>query len=78
MFLLDGFNIDLMHYNEYKPTNNFLDLIASASYLPYIIQPGQYTSHSRTLIDNIFINVILKDIISAILQLKFQTTYPNF
>ena len=38
VFLLGDFNIDLMHYNEYKPTNAFLDSLASNSYLPYIIQ----------------------------------------
>ena len=56
VFLLGDFNIDLMHYNEHKPTNEFLDSLASNSYLPYIIQPSRHTSHSRTLIDNIFSN----------------------
>ena len=54
-----------MHYNEHKPTNEFLDTLSSNSYLPYIIQPSRHTSHSRTLIDNIFSNVISKDIISV-------------
>ena len=54
-----------MHYNEHKPTNEFLDSLASNSYLPNIIQPSQHTRHSRTLIDNIFSNVISKDIISG-------------
>ena len=63
VFLLGDFNIDLMYYNEHKPKKEFLDSVASNSYLPYIIQPNQPTSHSRTLIDNIFNNAILKDII---------------
>ena len=46
VFLLGDFNIDLMHYNEHKPTNEFLDSLASNSYLPYIIQPSRHTSHS--------------------------------
>ena len=33
VFLLGDFNIDLMHYNEHKPTNEFLDSLASNSYL---------------------------------------------
>ena len=66
VFLLGDFNIDLMHYNEHKPTNEFLDSIPSNSYLPYIIiQPSQHTCHFRTLTDNIFSNVISKDIISG-------------
>ena len=63
MFLLGDFNVDLMHYNEHKPTNEFLYSLASNSYLPYITQSSQHTSHSRTLIDNILSNVISKDII---------------
>ena len=78
VFLLDGFNIDLMHYNEYKPTNSFLDLIAFTSYLLYIIQPCQHTSHSRTVIDNIFINVISKDIISGNITAKISDYQPQF
>ena len=58
VFLLGDFNIDLMHYNEHKPTNEFLDSLASNSYLPYIIQPSRHTSHSRTLINNIFSRVM--------------------
>ena len=61
MFLLDDFNVDLMHCNEHKSTNEFLDSLASNSYLPYIIQPSRHTSHSRTIIDNIFSNAISKD-----------------
>ena len=52
-----------MHDNEHQPTNEFLDTLASNFYLPYINQPSQHTSHSRTLIDNIYSNVISKDII---------------
>ena len=65
MFLLRDLNIDLMHYNEHKPTNEFLDSLASNSHLPYIIQASPHTSYSRTLIDNIFSKVISKDIISG-------------
>ena len=74
VFLLGDFNYDLMHCNEHKPTNEFLDSRASNSYLPYIIQPSQDTSHSKTVIDNIFSNVISKDIISGNIT---ATTYHN-
>ena len=36
----------------------FLDSFASNSFLPYILQPTGLTSHSKTLVDNIFSNVI--------------------
>ena len=62
---LGHFNIALVHYNERKPTNEFLDSLPSNSYLPYIIQPSRHTSHFRILIENIFSSVISKDIISS-------------
>ena len=78
MFLLGDFNVDLMHYNEYKPTNEFLDSLTSNSYLPYIIQPSRHTSHSRTLIGNIFSNVISKDIISGNITATISDHLPQF
>ena len=54
-----------MHYNEHKQTNEFLDYLASNSFIPLILQPTRITSHSNTLIDNIFLNVIDPDIISG-------------
>ena len=65
MFLLGDFNVDLMYYNEHKPTNELLDSLTSNSYLPYVIQHSRHTSHSRTLIGNIFSNVISKGIICS-------------
>ena len=67
-----------MHYNEHKPTNKFLDSLAPNSYLPYIIQPSRHASHSRTLIDNIFINVISKDIISSNITATTSDHLPQF
>ena len=63
MFLLGDFNVDLMRYKKHKPTNEFLNSLASNSYLPCIIQHSRHTSNSRNRIDNIFSNVISKDII---------------
>ena len=59
------FNINLLNYNVHNPTSEFLDSLASNSFLPYILQPTRITSHSKTLIDNIFTNVILPDSISG-------------
>ena len=77
MFLIGDFNIDLMHYNEHKPTNEILDSLASNPYLPHIIQPSRHKSHSRTLIDNIFSNAISKDIISGNITATISGTYHN-
>ena len=34
VFLLGDFNIDLLNYNDHQPTNEFLDSLASNSFLP--------------------------------------------
>ena len=67
-----------MHHNEHKPTNEFLDSVVSNSYLPCIIQPSRHTSHSRTLIDNIFSNVISKDIICGNITASISDHLPQF
>ena len=46
-FLLGDFNINLLNYNVHSPTNEFLDSLASNSFLPYILQPTRTTSHSK-------------------------------
>ena len=78
VFLLGDFNIDWMHYNEHKPTNEFLESLASNSFLRYIIQPSRHTSQSRTLIDNIFSNVISTDIISGNITAAISDHLPQF
>ena len=67
-----------MHYNEHKPTNGFLVSLTSNSYLPYIIQPSRHARHSRNLIDNIFSNVISKDIICGNITATIFDHLPQF
>ena len=64
IFLRGAYNVNLLNYNEHKQTNEFLDSLASNSFIPLIVQPTRITSHSNTLIDYIFTNVIYPDIIS--------------
>ena len=59
--LLGDFNINLMNCNVHNPTNEFRDSLASNSFLPYILPPTRITSHSKTLINNIFTSVTLPD-----------------
>ena len=39
VFLLGDFSINLLNYNDHKPTNESLDSLASNSFVPYILQP---------------------------------------
>ena len=56
------------------PTYEFLDSLASNSFLPYILQP----TRKKTLIDNIFTNVILPDSISGNVTATISDHLPQF
>ena len=62
ILLLLNFNVNLMNYNARNPADEFLDSLVSNSFIPLILQPTRITSHSNTLIDNIFSNIIDADI----------------
>ena len=78
IFLLGDFNVNLLNYNEHNQTNEFLDSLASNSFISLILQPTRITSHFNTLIDNIFSNVIDPDIISGNLTATTSNHLPQF
>ena len=67
-----------MSYNENNQTSEFLDSLASNSFIPLILQPTRINSHSNTFIDNIFSNVIDADIISGNLTATISDHLPQF
>ena len=77
IFLLRDFNVNLLNYNEHNETNEFLDSLASNSFIPLILQPTTITSHSNTLIDNTFSNAIDPDIISGNLTATISDHLPQ-
>ena len=77
-FLLGVFNVNFLNYNEHNQTNEFLGSLASNSFVPLILQPTRITSHSNTLTDNIFSNVIDPDIISGNLTATISDHLPQF
>ena len=56
--LLGDYNIDLLNCNVNTDTSVFLDNMCAASLIPAITKPTRITTHSKTLIDNIFNNII--------------------
>ena len=78
IFLLGDFNVNLLNYNEHNQINEFLDFVASNSFIPLILQPTRINNHSNTLIDNIFSNVIDPDIISRNLTATISDHLPQF
>ena len=67
-----------MNYNDHQPTNDFLDSLASNSIIPYILHPTRITSHSKTIIDNIFSNYISHEIISGNITANISDHLPQF
>ena len=78
VFLHGDFNVNLLNYNEHTQTNESLDSLASNSFIPLVLQPTRITSHSTTLIDNTFSNVINPDIISGNLTATVSDHLPQF
>ena len=78
VFLLGDFNVNLLNYNDHNPTNEFLDSLASNSFVPYILQPTQLASYSKTLTDNIFSNIISPEAISGNLTSTISDHLPQF
>ena len=76
LFLLGDFK--LLNYNNHQPTNDFLDSLASNSFIPYILHPTRITNHSKTLIDNVFSNFISLDLISSNITATISDHLPQF
>ena len=70
--------MNLLNYNEHNQTNEFLDSLATNSFTLLILQPTIITSHSNTLMDNIFSNVIDPDKISSNLTVTISDHLPQF
>ena len=49
VFLLGDLIINLLNYNDYQPTNDFLDSLASNSFIPFLLHTSRITSHSKTI-----------------------------
>ena len=53
---MGDFNINLFNYDSHTKTADFINLMFSYSYAPFINKPTRITEQSSTLIDNIFVN----------------------
>ena len=77
VFLLGDFNIDLLNYDQHSLTNEFLDSLSSHMLLPHIVQPTRIRNNSKTLIDNIYSNVITPNNISGNITATISDHLPQ-
>ena len=73
---LGDFNIELLNYYQHPLANEFLDSLSSHMLLPHIVQPTR--NNSKTLIDNIYSNVITPNDISGNIIATTSDHPPNF
>ena len=78
LFVCGDFNIDLLNPHEHNATTEFINSMYSNSLYPTITRPTRITSHSATLIDNIFTNVMDRKVISGILINDTSDHLPVF
>ena len=77
-FLFGDFNINILNADSHVPTNDFIDLMYSNGFYPLISKPTRITSHSATLIDNIFSNDLDNHKFSGILWSDISDHLPIF
>lgn len=77
-FVCGDFNIDLLNPLNQNTITEFINAMYSMSLYPSIIRPIRITTHSATLIDNIFTNVIDKKITSGLLINDLSDHLPVF
>jgi len=77
-YIMGDFNLDLLSYNDHAPTQEFMDSLFSHMFFPLISKPTRITSHSATLIDNIFTNHISSNFRSGIILNDISDHLPIF
>ena len=75
--IMGDFNINLLNCNSHALIGEFINLLPSYFSQPHILQPTHITSHSATLIDNIFFNVLECSTYSVNILYSLTDHLPN-
>ena len=80
LYIMGDFNINLLNTDKHNATQEFVDNLFSYTLLPAITKPTRVTSHSATLIDNIFCNDIItnNNVLTGILYTDITDHFPIF
>jgi hypothetical protein len=77
-YIMGDFNLDLLHCDHHAYTQEFIDSLFSHMFIPLINKPTRLTSHSATLIDNIFTNCFTQNIVNGIILNDLSDHLPVF
>ena len=75
---MEDFNIILLNYDSDPNTVQFLDQLLSNSLYPTISAPTRITNKSKTLIDNIFLNLLNTKLIAGNINESISDYLPQF
>jgi hypothetical protein len=75
---MGDFNLDLRHYDSHHFTQEFLDSLFPHMLIPLITKPTRVTSHSATLIDNIFTNCFQQNTLNGLILNDISDHFPVF
>lgn len=78
IILMGDFNIDLLNYDSDSNIAQFLDQLLSNSLYPTISAPTRITNKSKTLIDNIFLNLLNTKLIGGNIYESISDHLPQF
>ena len=78
IFLLGDFNLDLLNYDSHTATGEFVNLLLSKQFLPFIVHPTRVSDNSSTIIDNIFANVLDQETVSGNILTQITDHFPQF
>ena len=77
-YLLGDFNLNLINFQTHNPTGEFLDDMYSHMFFPLITRPSRITSHTATLIHNIFSNLLDGHLVNGLLFTDISDHLPVF
>ena len=77
-YIIGDFNINLFNYDSHTKTADFINLMFSYSYAPFINKPTRITEQSSTLIDNIFVNNYNDNTFQGLLFTDISDHFPVF
>ena len=75
---MGDFNVNLISYQNHHLTGQFLDRMYCNMFFPLITRPSRITSHTATLIDNIFVNNFFERSRSGLLFTGISDHLPFF
>ena len=76
--MMGDYNIDLMKTDIHSESSSFLDTVTSFCHISIILRPTRITPCSKTLIDNIFTNIIDVPITSGNLTCSISDHLAQF